>query len=388
MRLRRCCTRLFLLLLSGLALTQGSSARPRGPRVEVVCPTAPTTATFAEQRSLAYELHITNFDSVPLTLERIEIFSNSENSQPLQSLSGDALSATILKVGATGGEKQPGTIDPGRRVVAFLWVNLALDSKIPRTLEHRLTFVSAGSGDSENSGSAESILEDFSVSTDSQPALVLSPPFRGGVWLAGDGPANDSPHRRALLAIDGHIYAPERFASDWVMVGPNGDSHNGTDRNQDYWAYAQPVLAVADGEITQAVDGIRENAPHVPLKPVTFDNILGNYVILRIASHRYVTYAHLQTGSIKVAIHEHVKRGAVIALLGDSGQSTAPHLHLEVTDKNSGLESEGVPFVFHTFTDLGPGSSYELNKHPSTPRVDVMPGENDVVDFGPARPLS
>ena len=44
-------------------------------------------------------------------------------------------------------------------------------------------------------------------------------------------------------------------------------------------------------------------------------------------------------------------------------------------------ESEGVPFIFANFTDLGPGSDYELDKHPSIPRTDSIPGKDEVVQF-------
>src|SRR6266478_8184809 len=90
----------------------------------------------------------------------------------------------------------------------------------------------------------------------------------------------------------------------------------------------------------------------------SLDNIAGNHVILQIAPNRYVTYAHLQNGSIKVRLHDRVHRGDVLALLGNSGNTTGAHLHLQVTARNSVLQSEGVPFVFQNFTYLGPGSAY------------------------------
>jgi len=71
----------------------------------------------------------------------------------------------------------------------------------------------------------------------------------------------------------------------------------------------------------------------------------------------------------------------ILGRLGNSGQATAPHLHFQVTDGNSVLESEGVPFVFDKFTDLGPGSEFELDKHRSIPRTDALPANNLVVEF-------
>jgi hypothetical protein len=188
-------------------------------------------------------------------------------------------------------------------------------------------------------------------------------------------------HRRTLIAIDGRIFSPERFAIDWDKIGPNGDTHHdGTTRNQNWWGYGEPVLAVADGEITSLQDGIPDNVPR-SLPPVTLDNIAGNYVVLRISPTRYVTYAHLQNGSVRVRLGERVRRGATLGLLGNSGQTTGAHLHLQVTDRNSVLESDGVPFVIARFIYLGPGAEYETDKHISIPWVDSIPPGNAVVMF-------
>jgi hypothetical protein len=380
-------------LAAWLALTtlQAGFAHDRGPRVEVFCPVPPIAVKLAERRVLGYELHITNFDVEALTLKRIEIFSDVEKSEPLQDLTGVALSAAMMEVGAkmaTGGAteasatKSTQTIEPGRRAVVFLWIELGMEVRVPARLRHRIVFA-AGEAGKDSANVAESMLEDFSVPVSQESALMLAPPFEGGVWLAGAGPANDSDHRRSLMAIDGRVYDAQRFAIDWMKVGPNGDSHHdGTARNENFWGYGEAIHAVADGEVTAVTDGIPENTPRVLPKPVTLDNISGNFVILRVAVNRYVTYAHLQNGSIKVRLHEHIARGSVIGRLGNTGQATAPHLHFQVTDGNSVLQSEGVPFVFASFTDLGPGSAYELDKHGSTPRTDSIPGGDAVIDFG------
>jgi hypothetical protein len=330
----------------------------------------------AEKEVLVYELHVTNFDAVPLTLKRLEIFADTDKSQPLKIISDDTLSAIMLEAGSMSGAKDSQTIGPAKRAVIFLWIEVEPDKRPPATLKHRMVFAVGAPG----SNPPEATLEDFPVVVSQDAVPLLSPPFAGGVWLAGDF-ANDSGHRRAIAAIDGHIHAPERFAIDWVKVGPNGDSHDGTTRNENWWGYGEPIHAVAEGEVTQVVDGIPENTPRVLPTPVTLDNIAGNYVIVRIASNRYVTYAHVQNGSLKVRVHDHVRRGDVLGRLGNSGNATAPHLHFQVTDGNSVLQSEGVPFIFDKFTDLGPGSDYEADKHPSIPRVRSIPGNNDVVEF-------
>ena len=68
-------------------------------------------------------------------------------------------------------------------------------------------------------------------------------------------------------------------------------------------------------------------------------------------------------------------------MLGNNGNATGPHLHFQVTDGDSVLQSEGVPFVFDQFTDLGPGSDYEVNKHASIPRRQSLPANDAVIEF-------
>ncbi len=374
-----------LVLSIAFVLLSASFARERGPRVEVVCPSLPIPVTIGKNKVLVYELHLTNFDVVPLTLERISIFADSENPDPLTTREGDKLSAAMIRIGApmtmsgspSAGGGNTRTLDPGGRSVVFLWIELPANKPAPGNLRHQLVFSSTPA---ETDKPSDATLQDFPVPVDQSPVPLLGPPFNGGIWLAGDGPANDSSHRRSIFAVDGHIYSPERFASDWVKVGPNGDTHHDeASKNENWWGWGEPVLAVADGDITEVVDEFPDNAPRV-LPPVTLDNIAGNHIVLKIAPNRFVTYAHLQRGSIKVRTGDHVHRGDVLALLGNSGNASGAHLHLQVTDRNSVLLGQGVPFVFATFTYLGQGSDYP-EKQVSEPRVNSIPPGDGVLEF-------
>ena len=350
-----------------------------------MCPSPPIPLTIDKRRVLVYELHVTNFDTVPLTLNRLEVFANEENIGALSTLADVTLSGAMIRIGEAmamsdsgAGVKDARVIEPGGRSVIYVWIELPPNRSVPASLKHRMVFSPAGSA-------MDATLEDFQVPVSRDTVPTLIPPFKGGIWLAGEGPANNSNHRRTITAIDGRIYSAERFAIDWVKVGPNGDSrHDGETQNENWWGWGETVLAVADGEITEVVDGIPDNTPRV-LPPVTLDNIAGNHVILQIAPNRYVTYAHLENGSIKVRLHDHVHRGDVLALLGNSGNTTGAHLHMQVTDGNSVLQSQGVPFLFESFTYLGPGSDYELDKHVSVPWANSMPPGNAVIQFGPVK---
>ena len=379
---------LVMVALLGFAIT--ALGRERGPRVDVTCASPPIPVRMNKEQVLVYELHVTNFDVVPLTLKRLEVFANAENTGPLASLDESALAAAMIRVGSgmmpSGNHGSPAegarVIEPGARSVIYLWIALPTSSTVPASLRHRMTFSAAAAA---GGSPLDATLENFQVPISHEAELTLRPPFDGGIWLAGDGPANNTSHRRVITAVDGHIHSAERFAIDWIKVGPNGDSrHDGTARNDNWWGWGEPVLAVANGEVTEVVDGIPDNVPRV-LPPVTLDNIAGNHVILKIAPNRYVTYAHLQNGSIKVHLHDRVRTGDVLALLGNSGNSTGAHLHMQVTDRGSVLEAEGVPFVFGKFTYLGPGADYELDKHVTVLWESSIPSGDGVVEFEGSR---
>ena len=364
-----------------------SSARPSP--VEVVVPKPPTPVMIEGKRLLVYELHITNFGPSALTLTGIQVFASG--GETLAEYSGPALSELLHPVdeapqmamnGASqmGSPTDPAKLSIGRRVIAFLYITVPEDLRIA-ALRHRFLFDVSDPARSKGTPNDESALDDIMVPVLHQEPMLLSPPFKDGVWLAGNGPSNTSVHRRSVIAIDGRAYISQRFAIDWVMIGKNGNTfHDSRDHNENFWAFGQPVLAVADGDVTEIVDDLPDNAPG-KLPEVTVQNITGNHVIVRIAPDTYVMFAHLKQGSIQVRLHQKVKRGAQIAQVGNSGNTTGAHLHFQVTDGSSPLAAEGIPFVFDKFRFLGFGKDFEQDRHPDLPRSRTLPMDDSVVGF-------
>jgi len=138
----------WVLALFVTQLLHPTFARERGPRVEIDCPSSPIPVAINKGKVLVYELHITNFDTVPLTLRDIEIFANGESGAPVFKLEGDKLAAAMTRVGAmmmmssSDASTSPDTrtIDPGGRNVLFLWVELPANRAVPGNLKHRLVF--------------------------------------------------------------------------------------------------------------------------------------------------------------------------------------------------------------------------------------------------------
>ena len=79
----------------------------------------------------------------------------------------------------------------------------------------------------------------------------------------------------------------------------------------------------------------------------------GNGVVERIAPGRYAAYLHMQTGSVRVKVGQRLRTGQIIGRLGNSGNTTGPHLHFGIQDGPDILTSNSVPFEVGSFTFQG-----------------------------------
>jgi len=144
---------------------------------------------------------------------------------------------------------------------------------------------------------------------------------------------------------------------------------------------------VADGTVVGFKDGIPENVPPSRAVPITLETVGGNHVILDIGGGHFAFYAHLQPGKIRVKMGDRVKRGQVIGLVGNSGNSTEPHLHFHISDGNSPLGTEGLPYALTSFETqkgelkvVSAAMKVEVSGAPSRRSLE-MPLQNDVIRF-------
>ena len=91
----------------------------------------------------------------------------------------------------------------------------------------------------------------------------------------------------------------------------------------------------------------------------------GNNVVLKHPNDEYSFYAHLATDSVTVKKGQEVKKGDVIAKLGNSGNSTGPHLHFQLMAGPSMLTARGLPCHFRNIVDLT-GEKITLIQHNRT----------------------
>lgn len=99
-------------------------------------------------------------------------------------------------------------------------------------------------------------------------------------------------------------------------------------RNDDFYAWSEPVLAPVNGEIIDVVDGFPDNDPGVRDE----ENAAGNHVTIRTDDNLYVFLAHFRRDSITVRPGEKVRQGQQLGACGNSGNSSYPHIHMHVQD--------------------------------------------------------
>lgn len=387
-----------VMQLTGLAHETAQAQAPIDAPVEIAIPIAPTPVKADGKAHLVYELHITNFSPNELTLTRVEVLSGERDSSPLAQYEESELAERLVRPGLLRTAPDRQRIGGGLRAIMFMWLTMDGSASVPATLRHRLTFAmksatdssGAPGGDSATGNSVELRGEGGQVAVRSGAPLAIGPPLRGGEWLAANGPSNVSLHRRALIPIAGKPCIAQRFAIDWVQLREDGRTWTGDQlKNSSYRAYGAEILAVADGVVSAIKDGIPENVPGITSRAVTItlETVGGNYVILDLGSNRYAFYAHIQPGSIRVKPGDKVRRGQVLGLVGNSGNSTEPHLHFHISDGNSPIGSEGIPYVFESFTVQGKGWGWKAsasNAVPEERRMEI-PLQNAVVRFPDAR---
>lgn len=317
---------------------------------------------------LAYELMLLNASNLFIDPERLEAVDPGGNVR--WSIEGDALGAMTLRF-----SPGDGPLPPGGSAALFLDVSFAADEELPRELSARLTARRQAVGpDGELVPLPPEVpipgtftFTGATVAVDDTRAVVVEPPLRGKGWIAFSGCCGSiTPHRGAMLAINGRAQAAQRFAIDWMQAGPDGRLFTGDgDRNEDYPFYGDEVHAAADGTVVNLYDKAGSQVPRAP-EGVVPESIGGNMIVTDIGGGAFAFYAHLQPGSLRVKLGDEVKAGDVIALLGNTGNSTAPHLHFHVMDGPSPLDANGLPYVLTAFSS--PGS--------------ILPGSEDALDAG------
>jgi hypothetical protein len=203
----------------------------------------------------------------------------------------------------------------------------------------------------------------------------IDPPLRG-VW-------------KAIKSLGHH-----RFAYDFAAIGEDekhfsasaGKLLIGKTAVEKFYGWSQPVYSPVKGKVVFASDGwpdqlnvnfVRDLINVFAMSVLQSRKVredlrvfAGNYVIIE-SEGSYIFLAHLRKGSLMIASDQTVSQGQQLARVGNSGNSMAPHLHLQVNDGANLLDSEIKEFAFTQY-DRWMGKSWETTRKTPPVKGEVM----------------
>jgi len=318
---------------------------------------------------LVYELWLSNFSSADATVEKVDVLADDSVLQTLDT------AAVTKRLQPAGQHESTATLFKGSQSILFLHLSLPQNAPLPHQLSHRVTaHISAAPP-----GHQEITDTGGSVTIDQREVAVIAPPLRGDGFVSADSCCDASRHTRAALPVNGRVWVAQRYAVDWEEIDSQLRIYSGpVDKPESYTIFGKPVFAVADAIVVSATDGMPEQTPGKYPAFISPADADGDSVILDLGQERYALYAHMQTSSIKVHRGVKVKTGQVLGLVGNSGNSVAPHLHFQLMDAPSSLASSGLPYEIDSYTVTG--------KSPGTEAFDEAEAKGTALAVTPFSP--
>jgi hypothetical protein len=343
-----------------------------------------------DQRHLVYELRLANPTPTAITLGKVDVIDAVTGKTLLE-----AGAADIGKRFSIGGRRgaEATSLAAGQFGVLFLHVPLATGANVPRDIAHRISAIAVQQGRPD---------APFTVTIAETPVIdahpvLLGPPLLGKGYLAGDGCCDTIRHVRALLPLNGRFTLAQRFAIDWEQIDDQNRLVKGDPgKLENYTIFGKDVIAVANGTVVTMRNDLAEQSPGKLPDNLPIDQADGNFVVLDIGNGAFALYAHMQPGSVKVAAGAKIKAGDVLGKVGNTGNTSAPHLHFHVMDGPSPLLSNGIPYIINRFTmtaidragtadfDKAEATGSPLTLTPLNPPVqksNILPMDLTVVDF-------
>jgi Peptidase family M23 len=371
------------------ASAQDEDGRPEKPltalEVRGIAPPRVVKGTDG-RRHVEYDLAITNVFTADVNLTSLEVRDLSGGL--LLRLGGDALAAVTTEfLGAT----PTATLEPSQTVQTVVDVVLPRGAGVPARLTHLLSYEFPPDAlFHQLIGSRE--VDGPVLRVERREPIVVSPPLKGSGWIATNACCEPSSHRSFVLAANGSFVTPEVFAIDFIReVGGRVGEGDGAENSQ-WFGHGQPVVAAAGGRVV----GVRNDMPEVPPGIAISDNptlgsvndLGGNHVLIRMRRGVFALYGHLVPGSVRVNVGDEVETGDGLGLLGNTGNTSAPHLHFGLIDGRGLLSSDSLPFVIDRFTYGGQAelsASFPEVNITGTPRPvrKAHPLTNSIANFSP-----
>lgn len=236
---------------------------------------------------------------------------------------------------------------------------------------------------------------------DSPSPVHVAAPVRG-TWLAMNTPGQQVPSHgtRAL----GQLCAVDLVQPDDDEAGETSPLAMRTgwrgSRPERFRCFGAPIYAVAEGVVVAVSDVQHDQRARNTWQSMAWfftgeqilrvllgwRAVIGNRVVIKHSSGVYSAYAHLKRGSARVALGDQVRADQQIAAVGNTGNTTQPHLHVQLMDRPRFPAAAGLPMVFSD-VELGEidPAWQKFAKEPGPTALEAMPRNGQLFRVGSAK---
>lgn len=165
-------------------------------------------------------------------------------------------------------------------------------------------------------------------------ALDLLFPLKEGDYVIGQG-------GNSTMMNYHNAYEDQKYALDILKINELGTRANGLypKKNTQFEIYGDRITSPCDASILESENDLENMVPG----EMDTENIAGNHVWLKCDHAKpKILLAHMMKGSVQVQAGDTVKAGQMIGKVGNSGNTTEPHLHIHAE-----INGQGVPITFY-----------------------------------------
>lgn len=217
---------------------------------------------------------------------------------------------------------------------------------------------------------------------DHREPILVGCPVRG-TWTVVHSPASAVPSHGVRGYAQSH-------AVDLVHPRPEGTEPTypvlgGFERPDTFSSFGQPIHAVADGTVTHVLDTRRDHLSRTSWLAFAYmmvvdglrdlggpAAVVGNHVVIDHGDGVHSLYAHVRRGTAAVAVGDVVTAGDVIGEVGNSGNTSEPHLHFQLMDRARPLRAAGLPVRFRDIEQ--PPGAFDRGWTAKDPQTEIQPG--------------
>jgi len=159
-----------------------------------------------------------------------------------------------------------------------------------------------------------------------------------------------------------HFAGSQKYALDIIDSRDGALPFKGQLDLRQYRTFGKTVYSPVEG----LVESVENSLPDQKIGEVDQQNLAGNNIVVKADDERYLLFAHLRQNSVVVSEGDEVKIGQEIGEIGNSGNSTQPHLHIHAMTKADFLNAKSSPISISFKTDGATSKPIKRN--------DVVPG--------------